>query len=68
MIAIITGSTRFILGVTKMSQADFSVKVKGQTKRYTQMNKITGADRDTHNTFTDFIQTSDLSLKLGRLK
>ena len=63
MIAIITGSTRFILGVTEMSQSDFSVKVKGQTKRYIQMNKITGADRDAHNTFTDFIQMSELSLK-----
>lgn len=61
MIAIITGSTRFILGVTKMSQADFSVKVKGQTKTAQQLNKRAGTTRE----IPERLKIHSLTLQVG---
>lgn len=61
MIAIITGSTRFILGVTKMSQADFSVKVKGQTKTAQQLNKRAGTKRE----IPERLKIHSLTLQVG---
>ena len=40
-------NTRFILGVNVIFQSDFSNKVKGQTKRGTQMDKRTGTGSGT---------------------
>ena len=43
---LITESTMLIL-----PQTNFSVKVKGQPHRGRQIDKGTGTDRETHNTF-----------------
>ena len=51
MIILITESSSFIL-----SQTDLSVKVKGQTNKSRQIDKRTGTNRETCNTFTDFIR------------
>ena len=51
MIILITESSSFIL-----SQTDLSVKVKGQTNKSRQIDKRTGTNRETRNTFTDFIR------------
>ena len=51
VIILITESSSFIL-----SQTDLSVKVKGQTNKSRQIDKRTGTNRETCNTFTDFIR------------
>ena len=58
VIMLITESSRFIL-----SQTDLSVKVKGQTNKSRQIDKRTGTDRETRNTFTDFIRRCKVAHK-----
>lgn len=41
------------LGKNVMSLSDFSIKVKGQTKRGWQMDKKTGTGRDAHSPLKD---------------
>ena len=49
VIMLITENTRIIL-----SQSNFSVMLKVETNRCTQIYKKTGIDKETQNTFTDF--------------
>ena len=55
VIIIVTESTKFILEVNVMSQSDFSVKVKGQTKKEADEWTKKPAQEKRHNVFTDFI-------------
>ena len=44
-------STKFVLGVNMILQSDFSIKVKGQTKRGRQVDKRTGTGREIKNKY-----------------
>lgn len=46
MTVVITENTRLNLGVNMILQSDFSIKVKGQTKRGRQVDKRTGTGRE----------------------
>ena len=61
MIIIIT--ERFILRTNAMSQSNFSVMVKGHTKRGRRMGKRTDPGSEKHITFTDFTGTNEVAQK-----
>ena len=50
----ITESTRFALGVNVILKSDFSMKVKGNTKRRIQMKKELAQGKKKHYIFTEF--------------
>ena len=64
----ITESARFILGLYVMSQSDFSVTVKGQTKIGRQTGKRNGTNRETHDIFTDFIRWYNITQKASVIR